>query len=475
MQTPADAPLMLSISGMRGIAGASFTEEVAARYARAFAGWIHGEAAASARRRARPLLCVARDGRRGGDRFLDAVRRALLECGCDVIDLGVVMTPTVGVAIARHGADGAMVVTASHNPQPWNGLKALDSDGLAPAPARAAEIVRRYRALESDPAGASPSAPPGGAGTLRSDPDAARAHVERVLREVDAAAIRARRFPVVLDSVNASGCVAGRSLLDALGCTVTHLNGDGSGIFPHAPEPLEANLGELRAETAARGAACGFAQDPDADRLAVVDERGRYIGEELTLVLAAWRMLEKHGPGVMAANLSTSRLIDRVAAKFPGSRVVRTPVGEAHVAGALRREKGLVGGEGNGGVILPAVTWVRDSLSAMALVLDLLASRREPLSAVVGALPALAMVKSKLDLAGVGGAAAVAPALARVRDAWRGARIDEADGIRVDLPDGWVHLRASNTEPIIRIIAEADDEARARALVDECRVRAGLA
>lgn len=474
MTETSHAPLMLSISGLRGISGESFTAPLARRYARAFAGWIRDERSAIGTGPEHPLLCIARDGRRGGAPFLDAVRDALLGEGCDVIDLGVAMTPTVGVAIGRHGADGGMVVTASHNPQEWNGLKALDADGLAPAPERAREIIARFHALREAKMPADAPRPGAPLGRLRHDPDAARAHVDRVLREVDAEAIRARAFRIVLDSVNASGCEAGRMLLERLGCTLTHLHGDGSGIFPHTPEPLEVNLGDLMRETPSQRAACGFAQDPDADRLAIVDEHGRYIGEEYTLVLASWRMLERHGPGVLATNLSTSRLIDRVAERFPGARVVRTPVGEAHVAAALRRERGLIGGEGNGGVILPRVTWVRDSLTAMALVLDLLASRPEPLSAIVGQLPRAAMVKTKVDLAGIGGAAAVTAALDRIRHAWPHGRVNDADGVRVDLPEGWVHLRPSNTEPIVRIIAEAADEAAARALVEECRLRAGL-
>ncbi|MBX3354714.1 MAG: hypothetical protein KF724_03335 [Phycisphaeraceae bacterium] len=472
MGTSTAAPLMLSISGLRGIVGESFTTDVARLYATAFAGWIdEGRPGAAAA----PRICVARDGRRGGEAALGAVRDALQDAGCEVIDLGIAMTPTVGVAIAHHRGDGALVVTASHNPQQWNGLKALDSSGLAPPPERAAPLMARFKALRDGVGSAAATARvsrPRGAAT--EDSHAAERHVERVLQLVDVPAIRRAGFSVVLDSINASGAIAGRMLLERLGCRLTHLNGDLSGVFSHTPEPLETNLGELIAATPRAGAAVGFAQDPDADRLALVDERGRYPGEEYTLALAVWRMLERRGAGVLAANLSTSRLIDAVAGHFAGSRVIRTAVGEANVAAALRREHGLIGGEGNGGVIVPSVTWVRDSLSAMALTLDLLAGRGRPLSEIVAQLPPTAMVKSKLDLAAVGGAAAVAPALERVKQAWSHASPNTVDGVRVDLDDGWVHLRASNTEPIIRIIAEAPTLARANALVDECRRLAGL-
>jgi phosphomannomutase len=287
--------------------------------------------------------------------------------------------------------------------------------------------------------------------------------------------VRARKLHVVLDSVNASGCEGGRLMLDALGCGVTHIFGEMTGIFGHTPEPTETNLVEL-AQTvrATAGAACGFAQDPDADRLAIVDETGRYIGEEYTLVLAALRMLELRGPFTLAANLSTSRMIDDIAARFAGATVLRTAVGEANVVGALKPAGGLLGGEGNGGVIVPEVCWVRDSLSAMALVLDLLASRREPLSAIVDALPRYAILKTKLDLAAIGGLAAVAPALAKLKSAFADERVSDVDGVRIDFADGWVHLRASNTEPIARIIAEAPTRERAEELITRCARAAGL-
>ena len=251
-----EAPLMLSISGMRGIVGGSFTPDVAAMYAKAFAAWLGSKPG-------RRVVCVARDGRHGGESALAAVRSSLMAAGCDVIDLGIAMTPTVGVAIGHHRADGALVVTASHNPQQWNGLKALDSDGLAPPAESAADLVARFKALRADGGATRDDALTAShtPGSVRTDADAAMRHVERVLALVDVAAIRRAAFPVVLDSVNASGCVAGRALLERLGCRVTHLNGEATGIFPHAPEPLEINLGDLMRSTATARAACGFAQD----------------------------------------------------------------------------------------------------------------------------------------------------------------------------------------------------------------------
>jgi phosphomannomutase len=368
------------------------------------------------------------------------------------------------------GADGGMAVTASHNPIEWNGLKCLDGDGLAPPKPVAEAIIARFKA--ADIAFAKPLE----IGSITTDSTAARRHVDRVLAVTGAAErVRAKKLHVVLDSVNASGCEGGRMMLDALGCGVTHIYGEMTGIFGHTPEPTAENLGELAAKVrGTAGAACGFAQDPDADRLAIVDENGRYIGEEYTLVLAAQRMLELRGPFALAANLSTSRMIDDIAAKFPGAVVHRTAVGEANVVSALKPAKGLLGGEGNGGVIVPEVCWVRDSLSAMALVLDLIASRGEPLSKIVDGLPRYAIVKTKLDLASIGGLAAVAPALAKLKTAFAKERVSDVDGVRVDFADGWVHVRASNTEPIARIIAEAPTRERAEALVQAAATAAGL-
>ncbi|MSR04726.1 MAG: phosphoglucosamine mutase [Phycisphaerales bacterium] len=467
-QTP-EAPLMLSVSGARGIVGRTMTPEIAAAYGAAFGSFLKVTTGKD-----RPLVVVGLDGRISGPPLAAAAIGGLMATGCDVIDIGVAMTPTVGVMISERKADGGLAITASHNPIAWNGIKCLDGNGLAPPPAIAKEIVDRFKERRIDWCG------PLATGKLTHDGSAARVHIDRVLRNVDVAAIRAKNFTVVLDSVNGSGCVPGRMMLEELGCTVVHIYGEQTGIFGHVPEPLAENLLDLAAAVRdSKGhhhasAACGFAQDPDADRLAIVDERGSFIGEEYTLVLAALRMLQRHGSGALATNLSTSRMIDDVAALFPGSHVVRTAVGEANVVAGLRPVNGILGGEGNGGVILPTVCWVRDSLSAMALVLELLAHQGKPLSAVVTDLPRWSMVKKKFELSAIGGMAAVAPALAKARTALPGARVSDTDGIRLDVDTGWVHLRASNTEPIIRLIAEGRTAAEAEALIATCAAAVGL-
>ena len=455
---------MLSVSGARGLVGKSMTPEVAAGIAAAFGTEVRAGTGGT------PTMLVGNDGRASGPDLVEAAIGALVSAGCRVIDLGTVTTPTVGVMTAELHAQGAIVVTASHNPIEWNGIKCLDSNGLAPPPKEAARIIERFKRRDFQ------FVPEDERSGSAKDDTGNAVHVERVLSMVDVQLIRSRGFRVVLDSVNASGGPAGRMLLEALGCEVRHINGEQTGVFTHPPEPIEENLRDLADQVRGNaGAACGFAQDPDADRLAIVDENGRYIGEEYTLALAALRMLQSRGGVPLAANLSTSRMIDDIASQFEGASVLRTAVGEANVVDGMRACGAPLGGEGNGGVIVPEVGWVRDSIAAMALVLELMAAEGRPLSAIVDGLPRYAMVKRKLDLGGIGGREAIQPALDRLRKSHATARISDVDGLRVDLEAGWIHLRASNTEPIIRLISESRDPGSAAALADEAAKAAGLA
>jgi phosphomannomutase len=406
----------------------------------------------------------------------DAARAGLLSVGCRVLDLGIVATPTAGIMVVERGAAAGMVITASHNPTPWNGIKCLDGRGVAPSVTEAAALIEAFTERRAGYAAV------GSIPTAGADDGGHRVHVDRVLPLVDVDAIRAAAPLVVLDSVHGAGGPAGRMLLEELGCRVIHLGAEPHGRFQHPPEPVREHLAELSEAVRREGAAVGFAQDPDADRLALVDGDGTYIGEEYTLVLAAAQMLTRHGRGVMAANLSTSRMIDDVAAAHGAGPVIRTAVGEANVADGMMRaaaagEGGgghpLIGGEGNGGVIVPAVGWVRDSISAMALVLDAMATRGRTLAELVAEIPRYAIVKDKLDLAAVGGRDAIAGILEGTRTLFPGGTVNDADGVRVDIGETWVHVRASNTEPILRIIAEAADEADARALIARVRTLLG--
>lgn len=466
-----DAPLMLSVSGARGIVGRTMTPSVAADFAAAFGSFIKSTARTKV-----PLVCVGRDSRPSGASLASAAIAGLTSVGCNVIELGIVTTPTVAVMIGKHKASGGMAVTASHNPIEWNGLKCLNADGVAPPPDKAQHIIHRFKERDFTYAPVTRTA------IITRDDTGHDTHLKKVLATVDVKLIRRAKFKVVLDSVNGAGCVAGRMLLKELGCTVIHMNGEPTGMFPHAPEPVESNLTDLANTTRRAKAACGFAQDPDADRLAIIDETGRYIGEEYTLVLAARcvldQMTETRGQksAIIAVNLSTSRMIDDLAGRYKNVKVLRSAVGEANVVAAMKAHgtKAQIGGEGNGGVILPSVCWVRDSLSAMALTLEFMAREKKSLGRIVEELPHYKMIKHKFDLRAVGGAKAIGSAIERVIKRFREAEISTVDGVRIDFADGWVHLRPSNTEPIVRLIAEAKTDARAWELIDEVAIAAKL-
>lgn len=466
------APLMLSVSGCRGIVGASLTPETVSRFIAAAVYW-----GASQKYKAGPLTVVlGRDGRMGGQGVAMLASGALAAAGCRVIDLGVATTPTTGFMVRELKADMGLVVTASHNPAQWNGLKVISPAGGAPMPKDAAAIIQRFH----DTAAAPPWVGSERAGSVERLDTSARSHVNAVMAAMErlspsaVRAVRQKCYKVVLDSVNASGAVGGRMLLEALGCRVVHLHAETTGVFPHTPEPTRENLTGLCAAVKEHNADAGFAQDPDADRLAIIDERGEYIGEEYTLVLGvkSWLSLlpqsQSRGAKV-AANLSTSRMIDDVAAAF-GASVVRTAVGEANVVEGMTRADSVMGGEGNGGVIWAEIVPIRDSLSAMALTLALMATTGDTLSAAAAKVPAYAIVKRKIDVREGLAQRAVAAASAHYKA--KGASLNESDGVRADfaLPSGgkaWVHVRASNTEPIIRLIAEAPSERNAVAILDE--------
>jgi len=448
-----NAPLMLSISGLRGLVGSSLTPAVATRFGSAFGSWLNAKLGRAGH------VVLGRDSRASGGMLEQAVTAGLLATGCRVTRVGILSTPGVAVMIDELAADGGMVVTASHNPLPWNGLKPLRADGVAPPPDQARQIIRRFR--EDDFTFTDTP------GEAHDDGRGCDVHVQRVLGLVDVERIRGAELRCVVDSVHGAGGPEARALLEALGVEVQHLYAEPTGDFPHPPEPTEANLRGLSEAAARADAHVGFAQDPDADRLAIVDESGRYIGEEYTLALGALHKLEPGG--AIAANLSTSRMIDDLAATR-GSTVVRTPVGEANVAAAMREHGATLGGEGNGGIIDRRISQVRDSIVGIAFILELLATRQQPLGAIVNDIPAYAMIKDKVSIEGV----SPEDAQQKVRAHFANERLDTQDGVRVDLPDRWVHVRPSNTEPILRLIAEAPTREAAQDLIQQCRDAIGL-
>ena len=444
--------LIVSISGLRGIVGEALTPAVAAEYGAVFGTFLRDQARAE---HGRPVVCMGRDSRPSGLMVQSAVTAGLCSAGVDVIDLGIVTTPSVGIMVRHLGCSGGVVITASHNPLPYNGIKLLNAQGMAPPAATAGRIRQAFldKALHYVP---SPEC-----GRVTSNAHSDEVHVGKVLAVVDPAAIAARGFKVVLDSVNGAGARPGKRLLAALGCKVKAINASPTGLFAHEPEPTEKNLQGLCRVVCKAQADIGFAQDPDADRLAIVDGQGTYLGEEYTLALAACHVLGKT-PGVAAANLSTSRMIDDVAART-GSRVVRTPVGEANVASAMIEHGCVIGGEGNGGVIDLRIGPVRDSLVAMAMVLQQMAETGQTVQQLADQIGHYVMHKDKFT-ASPDQAARI---LDLARQRFSRAKVDTRDGYRFDFVDGWLHLRTSNTEPIMRVIVETRDEATARGYLDQ--------
>jgi len=437
-----------SVSGLRGLVGDGLDPAIVVEFAAAYASGC-----------GRGPIVVGHDGRVSAPVFVPAVLAAVTATGRDVLLAGATATPTLGRLVRDLGASGGVQISASHNPPTYNGLKFFQPEGMVLGAAEGRAILDRLHARDFGWAAWD------ALGKVRTVDDPDSSHRDRILDLVDVEAIRRRKFTVVLDACHGSGGRLGADLLRALGCETIVLGGMPDGRYDHPPEPTEANLRSFCALVPAVGAAVGFAQDPDADRLALIDESGRYIGEELTLALAALRRLSQaRGPVVL--NLSTSRVTEDLAGRF-GCPVSRTPVGEIHVVERMRAENAVLGGEGNGGVIDPRVGFVRDSFVAMALVLDLLADSGEPLSSLVASLPRHAMVKDQYPLAAGLGVAKVSELWERIVAAHPEATADRRDGLRLDWEERWAHVRASNTEPIVRVIAEAADPDSARSLADQ--------
>jgi len=468
----APSTLVISASGIRGIVGKDLTPDLVTRYAAGL-----GERAAA---QGNPRIVIGRDARTSGEMFAHAASAGLLSVGCEVIDIGLVPTPTTQLAVEFHHAGGGLVLTASHNPVEWNALKLigpdgvfLDADGVADVRARA-ERGPACRGWD-------------GIGRLWHDRDAIQRHIEAVLNLslVDVERIRHSRFRVALDCVRGAGGVIIPALLQRLGCEVSGIHLETDGKFPREPEPLPENLTELKRLVRTTGSQLGIAVDPDVDRLALVDEHGVAIGEDYTLAFAVrvggWPSRRLGGsasgssvrtreaetsrrpdvqPPVVVANLSTSLVVED-AARDGGARFVRAPVGESNVARAMVHEHALIGGEGNGGVMLPELHLGRDAPLGVALILQYLACDGRSVSALVSAAPRYRILKAKVKRG-----KDLGPIYSQLKSGFQDAEKDERDGLRLSWKDRWIHVRPSGTEPVIRMIAEAPTEAEAQTLLD---------
>ncbi|MCH2115597.1 MAG: phosphoglucosamine mutase [Pirellulales bacterium] len=435
---------IISVSGLRGIVGLSLTPEIVSRYVAAFVESLP----------AGPVV-ITRDGRGTGLMVAAAVKAALMAAGRTCLDADLAATPTTGVLVRHLAAAGGIQISASHNPAPYNGLKLLDRSGRVLPAAAGQEVLDRYRA------GSPQWQPHDQLGACHQIEDTVTAHLALVAEICDVARIRQRGFRTLIDSNHGAGGLLGVALLQELGCTVNLLGGEADGQFGHPPEPTEENLAAVLPLVPAANIDIGFCQDPDADRLAVIDETGRYLGEEYTLALCADHVL-RHRPGPVVTNCSTSRMTQDLAEKY-GVPYFRSKVGEANVVDLMLTEGAVLGGEGNGGVIDPRVGQVRDSFVGMALLLDAMAAREAPVSSLADEVPGYTIHKTKVDLP----AEQVPAAVAALATSYADATADHLDGLRLDWPDKWILVRASNTEPIVRMVAEAKTAKDARCLCAE--------
>lgn len=432
--------LKISISGVRGVIGDSLTPTLLTRFAQAFGTYVGSGA-----------IVIGRDPRTSGEMVKQAVVAGLLSSGCRVIDVGMCPVPTIQMHVRLLQAQGGVAITASHNPAEWNALKFVGPDGLFLSEGSAHEMLDIYHQGEYTKVASE---------EIRSVEELSGAgdtHIKSVLDALGP--LNRRRLRVVLDSCNGAGSLVGPKLLESLGAEVIPINNTPNGLFPRAAEPLPENLGELCAAVREHAADIGFAQDMDADRLAIVSEKGVAIGEDYTLVLATQYVLGKE-PGPVVANLSSTTVLEDVVAQF-GCKLYLSKIGEVNVTDEMVKQKAVIGGEGNGGVIYPRINFARDSLVGMGLVLHLLAERGQTVGELVNTLPVYKMIKKKLPCP----SSKIVSVLRMLREEYSEYPLDTRDGVKVKLKDGWFLVRGSNTEPIIRVVAEAQDKARAREIV----------
>jgi phosphomannomutase len=441
---------IITVSGLRGVVGQSLTPEAAARYATAFAHELPPG----------PIV-ISRDGRESGARLALVVGAALNAMGRPLFDAAVAATPTTGVLVRTLKAAGGIQISASHNPAQYNGMKLFSAEGRVLPADVGARVLERYRSV----------LPPDSKWLLeqieRVDvdqlADTTSDHLSLLAPVCEVERIRSRGFRVILDANHGAGSTLGGRLLNELGCDAGVVGMLPDGQFEHPPEPTEANLATVLTQVGKYHADVGFCQDPDADRLAIIDERGRYIGEEKTLALCVDHVLQSQRQGAVVTNCSTSRMSEDLAAKY-GAPFYRSKVGEAHVVDLMLARSAVLGGEGNGGVIDPRVGLVRDSFVGMALVLDAMAARGLPVSALADELPQYAIHKTTVAVP----AEKVAGALDALQRHFKDAVPDRLDGLRLDWPDrSWLLVRPSNTEPIVRAIAEARTADEAKSLCDQ--------
>ena len=447
--------LKKSISGIRGTIGGSvgdnFTPIDIVECVSAYGWWVKKSSD-------KPKVVIGRDGRTSGKMVSDLASNTLRFLGIDVIDLDFSTTPTVEMAVTDFGADGGIIFTASHNPKQWNALKFLNNKGEFISGAIGEEILsyideRKMEFADVDLLG-----------SYELKPDYFDQHVKAILdlEVIDVDLVKSKRFHAVIDCINSTGALAIPKLLDQLDCTYELINATVDGQFAHNPEPLPGNLVELIETTKMSKADIGIAVDPDVDRLALVSEDGSYFGEEYTLVAAADFILSKT-KGNTVSNLSSSRALSDITSKH-GGNYFASMVGEVNVVNMMKENQAVIGGEGNGGIIYPELHYGRDALVGIAFVLNLMAQEDKPLSEIRKTYEDYTIIKNKMDLKSPDQLNEI---FAKLKDKFSSEKLNDIDGLKIDFADGWVHMRMSNTEPIIRIYAEAKTQETAQALVNK--------
>ncbi len=443
--------IIFGVSGLRGIVGENLSPEIISKYVLSFAKEI-------------PLgtVVIGNDSRISADMVKDAVVSSLKSRGFDILDIGIAPTPTVQFITKIKNASGGISITASHNPEKWNGLKFIESNGIFFNEKKINSIKKNLEENNFD------YKPCDKLGKLIEDPSSKDLHINSVLQAIDFDCQGKDNLTVAVDACNAAGSDFIPNFIEKLGFKVVKLNCDVKASFPRNPEPLKENLTYFSDFIKNRGNIdIGFALDGDADRVAILDEKGNYIGEENTLVLASKFFIEHMNPDTktVVTNLSTTRALDDIVSSF-GGEVLRAKVGEINVVEEMIRVNAIIGGEGNGGVIFPKVQYARDSLSAISLVLLGLLKSKRPLSSIVSEIPKYYMIKDKINIS----RGAFEKNLPYLKEFFKCYPYSDIDGLKFDLDDSWIHIRPSNTEPIVRIIAESKVMEKAKKLVEEIKI-----
>ena len=443
----------LTVSGYRGIWGESLTPLIVQNYTNAFIKFIKENI------NDKPTILIGRDGRESGPEIKKIIIEVFNTLGINFIDGDILPTPTVLFAVSKHKYDGAIIITASHNPIEYNGLKFVTNKALFTNESEVEKIKENYKNI-------SKSIISENTNTFLSSfkNTLPQEHADQILAHINTEKIRNRRFKVAVDMINASACVLDPYLFEKLNIELIPLNNIPNGLFAHKPEPLKENLGEIAELVKREGCDIGFAHDPDADRLVIIDETGSIVGEEYTLALGTEAILSKNHNNKVVINMSTSQMNKDIAEKY-GGVCIRTKVGEANVVNGIIENNAIIGGEGGGGIIYPTINMARDSFTSLAIILELLAERNQKISECISSLPKYEVRKDKMPIEGD-----LKEMYLKMKANFKNTEVNELDGLRLDFSDSsWIHLRPSNTEPIIRMIGEAKTKERIDSLFEETK------